>query len=798
MRTDSSATRVPSDHLGWRGLPRPAQAYVGIVIVAGAYTAAVLFPRTWQPTMFVALLCCSCLTSAWKVTLPIPLASRATLSVSYAADLMALLLLGPRPAILVAIAGAFTQCIVNARQIEPWYRTVFSMAAEALTMAATGLVYTGLGGRPGALAFETLPRPLVGAIATYFFLNTGLVAGAIAMSLRQSPWVIWRDGFLWSGPSFMVAGTGGAIAALLVEHGGVWIALLMFAPVYLTYRTYDVFLKRLEEQKRHIEETTRLHQEAVDALLQARRAEQALAEEKERLSVTLRSIGDGVMTTDLDGTILMINSVAETLTGWTQQEAVGQPLGLVFRNFEPETREPCDNSVSALTSRAARLGAGRSTILVARDLSERPIEESAAPLGDLQGRTIGMVLAFRDITDSLRIQAERAKAARLESLGLLAGGIAHDFNNILTSILGNVSMARATWPHDGAPINLLSDAEQACVRARQLTWRLLTFSKGGVPAKKTLGIARILRESAVIALRGSAVRCTFDLPPQLWAVEADEVQLVQVFSNVFINAKEAMPQGGVIAVRAENVIEADRRSESALPVVPGNYLRVSIVDEGIGIPREHIGRIFDPYFSTKQRGSGLGLATTYSIVKNHGGFLVIESSLGRGTTVQVSLPASSSHAISHPVERPAVPRAGGRRRVLVMDDEASIRTLTSNMLQFLGYDTEVVDSGSAAIERCARKNFDVVMLDLIVPGKMGGEEAMRRLAGMNPSVKAILVSGHTRDSVLADFRDHGFQAVIAKPFTLQELSATLYSVIGSPGAPSAAAALGTPPGWRVH
>ena len=364
-------------------------------------------------------------------------------------------------------------------------------------------------------------------------------------------------------------------------------------------------------------------------------------------------------------------------------------------------------------------------------------------------------------------------------------------------VLGNVSLARATLPDTSAPVNLLSEAEQACVRARQLTWQLLTFSKGGVPVKKPLTISRILHESAGMALRGSAVRCTFNLPSDLWTVEADEVQLVQVFSNVFINAKEAMPHGGGITVTAENVVEADRRSECALPVVPGNYLQVSIVDEGIGIPREHIGRIFDPYFSTKQRGSGLGLATTYSIVKNHGGFLVIESNLGRGTTVRVSLPASSSHARYQPVE-PVAHRSGARRRVLVMDDEASIRTLTSNMLQFLGYDAEVVDSGSAAIERFAHRKFDVVMLDLIVPGEMGGKEAMRWLADINPSVKAILVSGHTRDPVLADFRDHGFQAVIAKPFTLQELSATLCSVIGTPGAPSAAAALGTPPGWRVH
>jgi PAS domain S-box-containing protein len=784
MRTDSTVDRVP-DCVGWRTLSGAAQAYVGAIIVAGASVAAASFPRTWpDPILFAALLCCSCVTSTWKVTLPLAPASRATLSVSYAADLMALLLLGPEPAIIVALAGAFTQCTIRARQFEPWYRTVFSLAAEAVTMVATGMVYAWLGGRAGSLDFETLPGPLVGAIATYFFVNTGLVAGAIALSVRQSPWVIWRDGFLWSGPSFMVAGGAGAVAAVVVERGGVWTALLMFAPVYLTYRTYDVFLKRLEEQKRHVEETTRLHAEAVDALLQARTAEQALAAEKERLSVTLRSIGDGVITTDLSGTILLINSVAETLTGWTQSEAVRQPLEAVFRNFQPETREPCDNSFAALTRRAASLGTGRSSILVARDLTERPIEESAAPLRDPEGRTIGMVLAFRDITDALRIQEERARAARLESLGLLSGGMAHDFNNILTSIMGNVSMARATLPPAGPPTNLLLDAEQACVRARQLTWQLLTFSKGGVPAKKRLTISRILHESAGIALRGSAVRCTFDLPDDLWAVDADEVQLVQVFSNVLINAQEAMPHGGVISVTAENAVEADRRCEYSLPVVPGNYLRVSIVDEGIGIPREHIGRIFDPYFSTKQRGSGLGLATTYSIVKNHGGFLVIDSNLGRGTTVRVSLPASSNRVLQRPALPPAA-LAGGRRRVLVMDDEASIRTLARNMLQFLGYDAEVVDSGSAAVECFAHKKFDVVMLDLLVPGEMGGKEAMRRLAGMNPSVKAILVSGYSKDSVIADFRDYGFQAVMAKPFTLQELSATLSSVIG-------------PPSWRVH
>src|SRR5438445_2348529 len=410
-------------NLEWRALHPQARLYVGAVIAAGAAGTIVSFPRHWaHPVLFAVLLLTSCLTSAWKVNLPISLTSGSTLSVSYAADLTALILLGPRPAILVAIAGAWTQCTLQVKRPYPLYRTVFSMSAEAVTMIATGVVFLALGGVPGSGDFDRLAKPLVGAIGTYFFVNTGLIAGVIALSTRQSISKIWRDDFLWSGPSFMVAGGVGALAALVIEAGAYWKAVLMLAPVYLTYRTYEVFLNRLEDQRRHFEETQRLHEQAVDALLQARHAEQALAEEKERLAVTLRSIADGVITTDLNGIILSINSVAETLTGWTSDEAVGKSLAEVFQTCDPETREPSDNSVAALTLRSDKLGAGRCTVLVARDLSEHPIEDSAALLRHGDGRVIGLVLAFRDITDTIRIQEERAKASKLASLGLLAGG----------------------------------------------------------------------------------------------------------------------------------------------------------------------------------------------------------------------------------------------------------------------------------------------------------------------------------------------------------------------------------------
>ena len=803
MTTPTSLGRLPAqrvfatrrehgraaDPLSWRALPRAAQLYVGAVMAVGAFLIVSTFPgMPSRPLLFAFLLAFSCVTSAWKVNLPLPLSNGSTLSVSYAADLMALLLLGPAEAMIVAVAGAWTQCTYRVKQPYPWYRTVFSMAGEAITIQATGVVYVLLSGGAGLLEQTDVSRTVVAMIAAYFAVNTGLVAGAIALSTRQSAWRVWHDTFLWSAPSFMVAGAAGATAAFIVARDEQWVAILFLAPVYLAYRTYHIFLGRIEDERRHLEETQKLHSETLDALLQARRAEQALEEQKEWLGVTLRSIGDGVITTDLNGEVRLVNRVAERLTGWTQEEAVGEPLAAIFCNLDPETRALCDNSVAMLNRQGGERGLSRCTILVARDLTERPIEEIAAPLRDAAGRTIGMVVAFRDITDALKAQAEQAKASKVASLGLLAGGIAHDFNNILMGIMGNVSMARVTVP-PGTATRALEEAEQACVRARQLTWQLLTFSKGGVPLKKTLAISRVLEEAATLAVRGTNVRCALDVAPDLWDVSADEGQLVQVITNAVVNAQQAMPQGGSITVRAENVTELGTRWEYALCVNPGQYVRISVTDTGIGIPAENLGRIFDPYFTTKQQGSGLGLATLHSIVKNHGGFVSVSSQLGHGTTIQVNLPASSGCEAQ---AESVVHTPGSAGRILVMDDEASVRRLARNMLSLLGHEVEVVNNGAAAVERYTRalmsgRPFDALMLDLVVPGGMGGREALALLSEVDPAVKAktIVVSGYTRDAALDGFREEGFKAFIAKPYTLEELDSTLHSVISCGK-------------WRVH
>jgi signal transduction histidine kinase/ActR/RegA family two-component response regulator len=285
-RTDR--VEVVQDDMSWEVLPKSARQYVAIVILAGTAALVALAPRSYpQPSLFAFVLAAVCVTAAWKVNLLIPLGSGSTLSVSFAAKLTALLLLGPSHAVIIAIAGALTQCTYKVKQRYPLYRTLFSVTAEAITMGATGMVFVWLGGSSGPFDVHMLARPLVGAIATYFVLNTGLVAAAIALSTGRRAIDVWRNDFLWSGVTFMVAGTVGAIAAVVIDRGDHWLAVLLLAPVYLTYRTYHQFLGRFDDQQRHMTEMSRMHGETVEALSQAHEAEQALASEKERLAFAL-------------------------------------------------------------------------------------------------------------------------------------------------------------------------------------------------------------------------------------------------------------------------------------------------------------------------------------------------------------------------------------------------------------------------------------------------------------------------------------------------------------------------------
>jgi PAS domain S-box-containing protein len=762
-------------------LPIAARLYVGAVVIAGTCGLAACLPFTpSNPALFASLLVAACVTSAWKVNLPMPLASGSTLSVSYAANLTALLLLGMHPAVIIAAIGAWTQCTFKVKQRYPAYRTAFSVAAEVITMWTTGWVYVRLGGAWAPQNFESLPRPLVAAIAAYFFVNTGLVACAIASSTRQRFSTIWHDDFMWSGASFIVAGTVGAAAAVVIANGRQWMGLLMIAPIYFVYRTYRTIVGRLDDQRRHLEETHALHEETIGALAQARRAEQALTAEKERLAVTLASIADGVIATDMEGTIVLINRAAESMTGWSHDAAVGRPLADVFQNLDSETHTRCDNSVAILATPAGQNGR-RCTLLVARDLSERPVEESVAPLRDDHGRVIGMVLAFHDITSVLKVQEERARANRLSALGLLAGGIGHDFNQILMMIVGNIGMARKLTHADPAA-GALIEAERACLRARELIWQLLTFSIGSVPVRKQVKLSRAIAEAVETALCGSNVDYVLDIAADLWSLEADEEQLVQALTNVLINARQATTHGSVVVIRAENVVQSVRRSEYGLQAEPGRYVRVSVADSGPGVPAKDLGRIFDPYFTTKNPGTGLGLATTHSIVRNHGGFVTVDSRIEHGTTMNIHLPAATRESAS-PERQAVTSDTRWRSRVLIMDDEIAARSVAANMLDALGYQAEAVESGTVAIDRFTRardhgRPFDIVLLDQIVPGDLGAKETIDQLTRIDPAVKAVLVSGSSAPAD-GDYQKDGFEAVISKPFTLQELNTTLHVVLAS-------------------
>jgi PAS domain S-box-containing protein len=402
---------------------------------------------------------------------------------------------------------------------------------------------------------------------------------------------------------------------------------------------------------------------------------------------------------------------------------------------------------------------------------------SSSPIRDENGNIVAGVVTFYDITERKRAQAEMLKASKLESIGLLAGGIAHDFNNILTAIMGNISLSKTTLSPDTDTYKGLAEAEKACLRAKGLTQQLLTFATGGVPVTKTASIAELLQDSIRFALHGSNVRCEISFPGDLKPVEVDEGQIGQVINNLIINAQQAMPDGGTITITGKNVrIETDQ----GLPLPPGDYIMLSVHDQGTGIPSEHLSKIFDPFYTTKAKGSGLGLATSYWIIKKHNGYIVAESEAGAGTTFFIYLPASEQ-PLSAALGEESAPLAG-EGKVLFLDDEPSIREFVGKMLTRFGYEVECVQEGIEAIE-CYRKAqeagrpFDVVVLDLTVPGGVGGKDVLRKLREINPQIKAIVCSGYSNDPILADFKVYGFSERVAKPYQIEELSKKILAVI---------------------
>ncbi len=509
-------------------------------------------------------------------------------------------------------------------------------------------------------------------------------------------------------------------------------------------------------------------------------AEKNLASEKERLLVTLRSIGDGVITTDMDGQVVLMNDAAEKLTGWKQAEAFGQKLKAVFHIVDQIEKE---NIILTKIMGLSELSDQRK-VLISRDGSEKIISDSVSLIHQTDGKPIGVVIAFRDVTDKLKMDAEILKARKIESVGILAGGIAHDFNNILTSIIGNLGLVRMSAKNHEteAVIEGIREAEKAALRAKDLTRQLLTFAKGGAPIRRSMLLADLVRDATTFALRGSNVSLSLDIPDNLPAIDADEGQISQVINNLIINAKQAMPGGGVIAVGVCEVSQLQTMAQYGLQIRPGRYLKISISDQGAGIPPEYVDKIFDPYFTTKETGTGLGLTSCYSIVKNHTGLITMTSAINLGTTFEIYLPVTEKR--SYVDATPLTSGPNGHGKILIMDDEEIIREMAVKILSKFGYTVESANEGEDAIKKYSeamKKNvpFDVVILDLTIPGGMGGKEAISKLRELDENVVLIVSSGYSNDAIMAQPEKFGVAAVLTKPYTIETMSGVIQQAMES-------------------
>jgi len=516
-----------------------------------------------------------------------------------------------------------------------------------------------------------------------------------------------------------------------------------------------------------------------------RKAVAALAEEKERLLVTLRSIGEGVITTDMRGHITLVNPIAESLTGYPAAQAENRPLSEIFRLLAPDTDLPCVNPVSRVLDSGEGYESLQPYILVDVLGRERSISFGASPIRDEGKRIIGVVLVFRDMTREQKIHEILQNADKLQSIGVLAGGIAHDFNNLLSGIFCNIEIARISCRRGETDktISRLGAALDVFSRAKDLTRQLLTFARGGMPVQKTMSIEPILRRSPTFMLSGSNVSCELHLQADLWLCYIDENQIAQVVDNVVLNARQAMPQGGQITITAENV----PAGSPGLPATDlGDTVRISIRDTGPGIDPKLRSRIFDPFFTTKPSGNGLGLSMVYSIMKRHGGLVDLESQMGVGSTFFLYLPRAREDQKSvrgTGAVVPGVPTPRGEGKVLVMDDEEFIRNICRELLGECGFSVTCVSGGDEAIEifRAARdekKPFVMVLLDLTIPGGKGGCEILAELRHLDPAICAIAASGYSNDPVMSHPAEYGFSSCLVKPFKLEELFEAIHTCPG--------------------
>jgi PAS domain S-box-containing protein len=481
---------------------------------------------------------------------------------------------------------------------------------------------------------------------------------------------------------------------------------------------------------------------------------EALAESEARFRDVFDTVGDGIVVADISNRkIIMANSVMAAMLGRSQREL----SELTINDIHPDDR--VDEVVAVFQSmvRGERdhameipmLRANNSVFLADVSARNTVISKKRCVVG-----------VFRDATLRRQREEDVLRVQKLESIRTLAAGIAHDFNNLLTGLIGNLSLAVMSLPEADGARTLLDEAERAATRATALTRQLLTFAKGGAPLRKRMSVAEVLRDSAILATIGTCIQVHLELASDGCVVMGDEGQLGQVFQNLVRNAVDAMPGGGAVRVRLWRQAGSE-----------GDEVCIEVSDQGPGVAPELLEKIFLPFFSTKDRGSGLGLAVAYSVIQNHGGRIQVSSGQPTGASFRITLPAAESRESTPEVLRT---RHRGAGRVLVMDDEAIVLRLAGRALHEAGYDAKTVTNGSDAIDEylAARSDgqpFDAVILDLTVRGGMGGRETAERILALDPAARLMVSSGYSDDSVMADYRRHGFSAVLPKPYTAKEL-----------------------------
>lgn len=506
----------------------------------------------------------------------------------------------------------------------------------------------------------------------------------------------------------------------------------------------------------------------VKEILEHEETEKALIDSQTRFKSLFEFSPDAIYLATLGGMIVDCNSAASEMSGYLKEEL------LQMTTCDLLTEESVKQISKAINARMF------SDVYFAEHICKRkgdsvfPVELSAK-LIKINNESFFLVIA-RDITEKRKIQKEFLRTRQIESLGILAGGIAHDFNNFLTGIVGNISLAKFFAKPGDKIFERLTIAENASMKAKDLTQQLLTFAKGGTPVKEVASISEALKESIRFILSGTNVKCTFDTPDDLWMIDADIGQMNQVINNLIINAMHAMPEGGKIDVMAENI---DIKPKNELPLPDGRYVKVSVKDYGNGIHEDDITKIFEPYYTTKENGSGLGLAVVYSIIKRHKGHISVKSRPGTGTTFTFYLPATQNEKQESYFSEKDIKHVPGR--VLVMDDEDIIGEMLLSLLQRLGFEVEYAKDGSEAVDLYKQamnsdKPFDVVIMDLTVPGGMGGKDAIKVLLEIDPEVNAIVSSGYSDDSVIANYSEYGFKDALTKPFRIENLNESLLKI----------------------